>query len=221
MAAMSNLNMFDVIQPKEIESFLADHAGGDSDLAHRLNCVLYRMILCQPVLGMPARHYRDFKAVEPHPTDVGWLASKFNKGLPVFRFDPSSHLKAEVNLVAYWLKQAAENQIPWARNEDRLRRRSGLETISALIHKVHDDLKKWNCFFKYYAHTQNFKVVHEFDNGFVVVEILSSAEMNRESDKNGICVAKAGYSHIDAFNSKEARYFSLRSPFNEPHATIN
>jgi len=63
---------------------------------------------------------------------------------------------------------------------------------------------------------QSKEIVYRFENGYTIVSVKNQHDLSVEGEKMGHCVG--GY--CDAVNRGETEIFSLRSPNNEPHVTI-
>lgn len=89
------------------------------------------------------------------------------------------------------------------------------DSAYALSREWHESLKTKN-FDKEIEASGNEKIVHEFSDGFKILE-LSADDCRAEGPSMGNCVA----TYADDVTSSEVKIFSLRDPRNKPHVTIS
>jgi hypothetical protein len=121
-----------------------------------------------------------------------------------------------------WLKASLVNDERWLKNVDAQGRQKKLMKFSSIEQMVKEADK---AMLKAAQKQRNISLaendeglVAELDDGYYLVELLTTAALDRESGEMQHCIGNGGYD--DMLGSEDVRFLSLRDPFGKPHVTM-
>lgn len=168
--------------------------------------------------------FRDFSKLKRVPKKVpSWLQEAFDKGLAVHVLNPSNALHEELKLLSFWIEKAYARGEKWTQDYAAFTKRTAFSSLDAAQSSALSDLKKWKILTEFYERYGQLKIIHRYQDGACMVEILTTEEMDRDGEKNQICVggvSEHAIGHKKSLAKKTARFFSLRDTSNDTHATL-
>jgi len=167
---------------------------------------------------------RNIRPIKTLPRNApGWLTNAFNNGEKVYEFAPDADMMRRVSYINNWLAAAMENEESWLNNTDKSGRPKKLLKLGTMEQAKREADKA----LLIYNQRQSAKLMTDhsgeqtimtFDNGYRIVELLTSSAMDRESEYVGHCIGNGDYANRMAAGTH--RYYSLRDRKNEGHATM-
>ncbi len=217
-----------IVNIDDVEAFiraLAD-AAADPRLADYLVIALKKSIL---------KEDRFFKMVEDYPDPApDWLTpEKVDAGVMAFNRDLATGSTDTFRHIKDWIAGALNDNDPWINNLDNKNRPKTLLQISSLENaRVRADkamaLKVNKLQLEFANATNNFesdeaaghiKTIKILDDGSRIVQLLTARALDIESAQLGHCIGNGGYDEQVA-QPEIYQYYSLRSPSNKVHATL-
>ncbi len=218
-----------VLNIDEIETFLHGLASDSSD--DRLSCYL--------VSGLKKAVIKEesfFETVEEYPKNPPkWLTPEKYRNDTLVRFNPDlakSH-EDKFRHVRDWIEGALNNNDEWVNNLNssgipkKIASISTLDNASARANKamkqkaaiLRSQFDKASTGFTDQEAAGDIKTVRTFESGRRIVKLLTPKALDYETAKLGHCIGNDGYDER-LKNADRFQYYSLRSPLNTPHATI-
>lgn len=168
--------------------------------------------------------FRDFSKLKRVPEKApSWLQEAFDKGLAIHVLTPSRGLYQELELLSFWMEKAYARGEKWTQDYAAFTKRTAFSSLDAAQSSALSDLKKWRILTEFYERNGQLKIIHCYQDGACMVEILTTEEMDRDGKKNQICIGgKSSHAvgHQKDLIEHKARFFSLRDASNDTHATL-
>lgn len=171
-------------------------------------------------------------ATEPPNPMPEWMISKWGK-IDFFEFRATSKLDVNVEHIRDWILGALVRGEAWLyKVDDQGRPRKLLKigsveqalkeadkAIELSRQKFAKDSKK-DAAFAYELEHGDLAIVHEFEDEFKIVKLLSTVAAGREEYLMQHCIGNGSYDYIFEEDPKDSIY-SLRDAKNNPHVTIH
>jgi hypothetical protein len=218
-----------IINPKAISDYLNGFAAGRKN-PEVLKA--YLLLALEKPLRKDKRHLVPLKRLPEQMPE--WLTAQQNAAA-FHDFAPSEDLNRKVSHIRDWIEASLHRREPWLEHVDAQGRPLKLLKLGSLeqaLHEADKDGEKQrqkhklavpsDSSFEYEILHRDIHIVHTFDNGYKIVQILTKVGAARESYLMQHCIADGAYD--DDFPDKNPAplyaFYSLRDSGNNPHATL-
>lgn len=207
--------MSNIWNTKAVNAYLSELSEGNEDLLAHLKTAIGKPLL---------KDERCVREITERPVDApDWLdQEKWKTDGPWYEWNIGGNADTDAKHIRDWIKGAMFNEAPWIQNTDDKGRPYTLLNISTMEQaKKCADRAMHELSLKFRDVTEeegDTKVVKTFDDGFVIVELLTPDALKRESGMMGHCIGDGAH---DEYIGTNRRFYSLRDPLNRAHATFD
>ncbi len=213
-----------LVNPFDVETYLEGFSNGNEKLARLLVIALASFIRKSP-------EYMETLQSLPENAPA-WLTQKWNGETTYHRFEPRKNIRlaGQVHAASLWLEQALEYELEWLQNVDEQGRPKKLLKLSNFDRVMEEraaddrrilDKKRERARMDLKEETAGLDIapIMTFDDGHVIVKLLTPRALDRESAFLEHCIGD-GYYDSELYKDTYF-YYSLRTQDNTPCATFS